>query len=36
MSDAGLGDARFLVMVVCAFVMGLVGTLASGVLLHLG
>ena len=36
MSDAGLGDARFLLLVACAFVMGLVGTLASGALLHLG
>ena len=31
-----LGDARFLLMVACAFVMGLVGTLASGALMHLG
>jgi len=36
MSNAGLADVRFLLMIACAFAMGLVGTLASGALLHAG
>jgi hypothetical protein len=32
MSDAGVGDVRFLVLVGCAFLMGVVSALASGML----
>ena len=34
MSDASRTDVRFVLMVVCAFLMGVLGTVASGVLLH--
>jgi hypothetical protein len=34
MPDARITDVRFVLMVVCAFLMGVLGTVASGVLLH--
>jgi len=36
MSNTGIGDARFLLMVICAFLMGVAGTVASAVFLHVG
>ena len=36
MSDASAGDVRFLLMVACAFLMGLLGTLATASLHVIG
>ena len=35
MTDVGITDRRFLLLVVCAFLMGVIGTVASGVFFHI-